>query len=114
MQLFKVRDGEEGRIIPYRLEPVDMGMDEDHERVTTAIVRWEPNRPMMGKRQKKKGRTDVVLELAIKETGLPVEEERLREVFYRKHGGGNKAANRAWHLALKDSGLRVGEDGLLG
>jgi hypothetical protein len=32
MQLFKVRDGEEGRTIPYRLEQVDMGVDEDGER----------------------------------------------------------------------------------
>ena len=31
MQLFKVRDGEEGRVIPYRLDQVDMGVDEDGE-----------------------------------------------------------------------------------
>jgi hypothetical protein len=36
MQLLKIRDGEEGRVIPYRLEQVDMGVDEDGERVTTA------------------------------------------------------------------------------
>jgi hypothetical protein len=35
MQLFKVRDGEEGRIIPYRLEQVDMGVDEEGDRVST-------------------------------------------------------------------------------
>jgi hypothetical protein len=113
MQLFKVRDGEEGRVIPYRLEPKNMGLDEDGKRVMRCVVQWEPNRPMQGRKKQKNARTDVVLELAVKETGLPVEEVRLREAFYRKHGGDNKSANRAWHLALKSSGLRVCGDGLL-
>jgi hypothetical protein len=114
MQLLKVRDGEEGRVIPYRLEQVDMGVDEDGERASTAIIKWEPNRPWKKeKRQQKNKRTDVVLDLAIKETGLPVDEGRLREVFYRLHGGEKKAANRAWHLALKSSELRVQDNGLL-
>jgi len=46
MQLFKVRDGEEGRVIPYRLEQVEMGVDEDGDRVSTAVIRWEPDRPV--------------------------------------------------------------------
>jgi hypothetical protein len=114
MQLLKVRDGEEGRVIPYRLQSVDMGKDEDGERVSTAIIQWEPNRPWKKeKRQQKKGRTDVVLDLALKETGSPVDEGKLREVFYRIHGGERKTANQAWNRALKDSGLEVDLDGLL-
>ena len=54
MQLFKVRDGEEGRVIPYRLDQVDMGVDEDGERVTTAVVRWEPDRKVKGRREREK------------------------------------------------------------
>jgi hypothetical protein len=114
MQLLKIRDGEEGRVIPYRLKQVDMGMDEDGERVSTAIIQWEPNRPWKKeKRKQKNDRTDVVLELALKETELPVDEDKLRQVFYRIHGGDRKAANRAWHLALKGAGFVVRENGLL-
>jgi hypothetical protein len=40
----KVRDGEEGRIIPYRLRVVDCGVDEDNDKVTTCVVQWEPDR----------------------------------------------------------------------
>jgi hypothetical protein len=37
MQLFKIRDGEEGRIIPYRLKTIDMGRDEDGDPVSTCV-----------------------------------------------------------------------------
>ena len=33
MKFEKIRDGEEGRIIPYRLKQVDSGVDEDGDRV---------------------------------------------------------------------------------
>ena len=39
MQFFKTRDGEEGRVIPYRLKVVDMGVDEDGEPISTCVVR---------------------------------------------------------------------------
>jgi RecA-family ATPase len=35
----KIRDGEEGRIVPYRLQVVDRGIDEDGEPATTCVVR---------------------------------------------------------------------------
>jgi AAA domain len=40
----KVRDGEQGREIPYRLEVIDCGVDEDGDHTTTCVVRWEPGR----------------------------------------------------------------------
>jgi AAA domain len=113
MQLFKVRDGEEWRIIPYRLENVDMGIDEDGDRVSTAVIRWEPDRPMPKGKWRTKEKTDVTLELAIKETGLPADENTLRDAFYKIHEGSRKAANTAWHRAVKESGLRVDENGQL-
>jgi hypothetical protein len=61
----------------------------------------------------KKAKTDAVLELSIKETGLPVEMEVLRKVFYRIHGGNNNAANIAWNRSIKESGLEVDEEGRL-
>lgn len=69
MQLLKVRDGEEGRVIPYRLEQVDMGMDEDGEQVTTCVVQWELNRPVAGKKGvgRPKKQTDINIERAIRE-----------------------------------------------
>ena len=36
--IFPKSNGEEGRIIPYRLKPIDMGKDEDGEPITTCVV----------------------------------------------------------------------------
>jgi hypothetical protein len=106
MQLLKVRDGEEGRVIPYRLVPVDMGVDEDGERVPTAIIRWEVNRPMPKKKGREKLKTNFPMQQAIKEVGgLPVDVEVLREAFKKCHGGERKSVNMAWLRAIKDMGL---------
>ena len=114
MQLFKVRDGEEGRIIPYRLEQVDMGVDEEGDRVSTAIIRWEPDRPPQPKRRPpKKLKTDITLERAIKDIGLPADPDVLKKVFYKHHGGANHAANAAWHRAVDAEGLVLKDDGKL-
>jgi hypothetical protein len=106
MQLFKVRDGEEGRVIPYRLQSVDCGVDEDGEQVTTAVIRWEPERPLQPKAGQKNKKTDVALEMAIKEVGgLPCDVEKLRAAFYKHHGGTAHAANMAWNRAINAKGL---------
>ena len=97
----KIRDGEEGRIIPYRLRTVDWGVDEDGERVSTCVIQWEPNRVQPSKHQAARRKTDITLERAIEEVGLPADPEVLREAFYRLHGGNDRAANTAWHRALK-------------
>jgi len=44
--LRKVRDGESGREIPFRLERIDCGTDEDGDHITSHIVHWEPGRPV--------------------------------------------------------------------
>ena len=111
LQLFKIRDGEEGRIIPYRLKPIDMGVDEDGERVSTCVVQWEFDRPPPTKDHKKK-KTDIALEKAIKEVGLPADVEVLRAAFYKYHGGNPHAANVAWNRAINNR-LDVSEDGML-
>lgn len=105
----KIRDGEEGRIIPYRLDVVDLGVDEDGDHDSTCVIQWEPNR-VQGKPQQaaKKKQTDVNLDLAIKEVGLPADVEVLRAAFYRHHGGSTHAANTAWHRAINNR-LEVGE-----
>jgi hypothetical protein len=106
MQLLKVRDGEEGRVIPYRLEPVDMGVDEDGERVKTAVIKWECDRPMPKKKNGRPRKNDFTMQQAINEVGgLPVDVGKLREAFNRIHGGNTKAVNTAWHRAVKDMGL---------
>ena len=47
MVLRKLRDGtDEGRVIPYRLQVVDMGKDEDGDPITTCVMRWEPGRTL--------------------------------------------------------------------
>ena len=104
MQLFKIRDGEEGRVIPYRLRPVDMGVDEDH----TCVVQWELDRPpQSSKQQIARRKTDVTLERAIKEVGLPGDVEVLKAAFYKFHGGTPRTANElgigrsmGWDLGL--------------
>jgi hypothetical protein len=41
----KVRDGQTGRVVPFALQVIDCGKDEDGDPVTTCVVRWEPDRP---------------------------------------------------------------------
>jgi hypothetical protein len=111
MQLLKVRDGEEGRVIPYRLHSVDMGVDEDGERISTALIRWECERPMAQKKNGRPRKNDFTMQQAINEVGgFPVDVQKLRAAFNRIHGGNTKAANVAWHRAVKDMGLMLNGD----
>jgi hypothetical protein len=102
----KIRDGEEGRVIPYRLRPVNMGKDEDGDAVSTCVVEWEFDRALRTGRKGQKKKTDFALEQAIREVGLPCDVNVLREVFYRIHGGSAHAANVAWHRAINAKGFR--------
>jgi hypothetical protein len=112
LQLFKIRDGEEERVIPYSLVPIECGRDEDGDLVSTCAIQWDFNRPPPRERRPpKKKKTDAVLELAIKEVGLPADVEELRKAFYRIHGGNNSAANMAWNRAIKDTYLEVDDEG---
>jgi hypothetical protein len=104
MQFHKIRDGEEGRIIPYRLKPIDMGMDEDGYPLSTCVVQWEPGRPIASQ-QKRQKKPEIALERAIKELGLPGNMEVLRAAFYTFHGGSRHAANAAWNRAINAAGL---------
>jgi RecA-family ATPase len=110
----KIRDGEEGRVIPYRLKQVDLGRDEDGDPLNTCVIQWEFDRKQQPKRkQQQKKQTDVALELAIKEVGLPADVEKLRAAFYRHHGGTAHAANVAWNRAINAMGLEVSGDKLV-
>ena len=111
----KIRDGEEGRVVPYQLKQVQMGVNEDGEPETTCVIQWEVHRPMKHKGKKmpsRKHKTSVPLEQAIDEVGLPAELEVLKKAFYKAHGGSGKAANTAWHRAVEASGLEL-RDGKL-
>jgi KaiC/GvpD/RAD55 family RecA-like ATPase len=106
MKFEKIRDGEEGRVIPYRLKVIDWGVDEDKRPVDTCVIQWETQRPL----PKKKGRGrpnkgNPTLQMAIDEIKLPAEPEALRQAFYRHYGANDKAANTAWHRALEKVGL---------
>jgi hypothetical protein len=110
MKFEKIRDGEEGRVIPYRLKRVDWGVDEDGKPVDTCVIRWEVNRPMPKKRGRGRPRkTNTIMDMAIAEVGLPADVEVLKQAFYRLHGGNSHAANRAWNRALES-----GEVGFFG
>ena len=111
MKFEKIRDGEEGRVIPYRLKQVDWGIDEDGKPVSTCIIKWEPGRPLS---TKKKGRgrgrpkkNDAVLQRAMEKVGLPADPEALREAFYEFYGARTHAANVAWNRALRESDLEL-------
>jgi hypothetical protein len=104
----KIRDGEEGRIIPYRLRTVDWGVDEDGTPVSTCVVQWEPDRPpQFRQRETRRPKTNVTLDRAIEEVGLPADPDALRTAFYKHHGGKNHAANTAWHRAVEAAELRL-------
>jgi hypothetical protein len=114
MQLFKIRDGEEGRVIPYRLKPVPMGVDEDGDRVSACVIQWEPDRPPQAKEREmpKRRKTDVNLQLAIQDAGgLPADVDTLRANFYKRHGGTKAAACQAWNRAIREMGLGIAENG---
>ena len=109
----KIRDGgDEGRIIPYRLKTTKWGVDEDGEPVTSCVIQWEPNRPQPSKHLAPRRKTDVTLEQAINEVGLPADPEVLRAAFYKFHRGNTRAANTAWHRAINATGLGL-ENGKL-
>ena len=101
----KIRDGEEGRIVPYRLKPVNCGVDEDGDPISTCIIQWEPERPLYQRRPPSRPKTDVTLDRAISEVRLPADPDALKAAFYKFHGGNNHAANTAWHRAVKAEGL---------
>jgi len=89
---------------------VDWGIDEDGEQATTCVVQWEPNRPPPAKPQRrapKRHKTDVTLERAIRDVGLPADPDALRSAFYQHHGGTKRAANTAWHRAVNAAGLAL-------
>jgi ribosomal protein S28E/S33 len=44
MGLRKIKDGDTGRVIPFRTETVNCGVDEDGDQITTCVIHWEPDR----------------------------------------------------------------------
>ena len=110
MKFEKIRDGEEGRVIPYRLKQVDWGVDEDGKPVSTCIIQWETQRPLPKKKAKTRGRPNVIsmtLGRAIEKVKLPADPDVLKQAFYEFHGGNRHAANQAWHRAVADAGLEL-------
>ena len=111
MKFEKIRDGEEGRIIPYRLKVVDWGRDEDGRPVDTCVIKWEPDRPLSTKKKDRgRGRpkkNDAVLQRAMEKVGLPADPEALRQAFYEFYGAKTHAANVAWNRALRESDLEL-------
>ena len=113
MKFEKIRDGEEGRVIPYRLKQVNWGIDEDGKPVSTCIIKWEPRRPLSTKKKGRGGRTgrpkknDAVLQRAMEKVGLPADPEALRQAFYEFYGAKTHAANVAWNRALRESDLEL-------
>jgi hypothetical protein len=115
MALVKIRDGMEGRIIPYRLEDVTLGVDPDGDPITTKLVRFEPDRKLerqTARRGRPAKQTDDKLEAAAAEIGgWPADPAALRTAYYRLHGGTAGAKRVAWLRAK--AGLRVCPDGRL-
>jgi len=110
MKFEKIRDGEEGRVIPYRLKQVNWGTDEDGKPVSTCIIQWETQRPLPKKKAKTRGRPNVIsmtLGRAIEKVKLPADPDVLKLAFYEFHGGNRHAANQAWHRAVADAGLEL-------
>jgi hypothetical protein len=94
--------------------PIECGRDEDGDPVSTCIIQWDVHRPPAQQQPPpKKKKTDAVLELAIKEVGLPADVEVLRKAFYKLHGGNKSAANMAWNRAIRETYLGVDAEGRL-
>ena len=83
-------------------------VDEDGTPVSTCVVQWEPDRPpQFRQRETRRPKTNVTLDRAIEEVGLPADPDALRTAFYKHHGGKNHAANTAWHRAVEAAELRL-------
>ena len=111
---YKIRDGIEGRIVPYRLEEVTLGVDPDGDPITTKLVRFEPDRKLerQAKRRGRPSKINIELEAAAAEVGgWPADPAALRAAFYRLHGGKTDAKRVAWARAKE--GLQVCPDGRL-
>jgi hypothetical protein len=113
MAFHKIRDGEEGRIIPYRLAVTEHGMDEDGDTITTCIVQWEPDRPPPEKQRAQPKSLSMLDEAIFDVGGLPADIEKLRTAFYKVHGGDTHAANVAWNRAVKRAMLVMDGSGKL-
>jgi hypothetical protein len=68
MGLRKVKEGECGREIPFRLETVNCGVDEDGDAVTSKVVRWDTDRPPTADPAQRPSQTRTVFEYAMRET----------------------------------------------
>jgi len=93
------RTGDVGKVIPYRLEKVQLGTDRDGDPITSCVVRWEPGRPPQAAREKARPRTDDILEAAIKAAGGRDNASKVRAAFYELHGGKANAIRQAWKRA---------------
>ena len=115
MVLRNLRDGpDEGRVIPYRLQLVDMGRDEDGDPVTTCVMRWEPGRTLNPPLTGRPTIHDDTMAAAIAAVGgLPASQDALRAAFVARHGGSKHAASAAWRRAVERGGLVVGADSKL-
>src|SRR5262245_51727654 len=69
--------------------------------LATCIIQWEPQRPLRKHKQPQRLKTNVTLDRAINDVGLPADPDVLRTAFYKHHGGTNHAANMAWHRAVE-------------
>ena len=83
------------------------GLDEDGDPVSTCIIQWEPHRPPPRRRTPQRLKTNVTLDRAINDVGLPADPDVLRTAFYKHHGGTNHAANMAWHRAVEAEELML-------
>jgi hypothetical protein len=112
--LQKIRDGEEGRIIPYRLEVVPRGMDEYGNPASTCVIQWEPNRkPPLKVQQRASPKSVGVMQQAIdKAGGLPADVDKVRQAFNKLRSGSKQARSNSWKQALEVMRLEV-VDGML-
>jgi hypothetical protein len=74
MGVRKVRDGDSGREIPFRLQVIDCGVDEDGDQITTCVVHWEPDRPTQQSsgRPRNHGTMITALRRAIERNGTTI------------------------------------------
>jgi hypothetical protein len=115
MYVAKQREGEEGMVIPFRINKITLGKDRDGDPVTTCKIVWEPNRVDVSVvREKAAPRTKGNLQSAIdKVGGLPANLEAVQQAFIKKHGGKGRAPSMAWERALKAAKHLEVVDGVL-
>ena len=99
----KLSCGPTGVAIPYKLQVLTVGRDDNRDPITTCSVRWGEPAAESKAEEKKPSKAESILKAAIDDVGgLPVQLDELRDAFFAKYEGGPDAKRVAFNRLCKE------------